>query len=84
MRNVKIKIRCDDNVVSITLAHPQADIGANNDFSLETISINNVPNDIDNSTVIRLVNQSAYFPDNTERRNEFDYSELIPGKIIRQ
>ena len=84
MRSIKLKTTCHGNVVTTTLAHPGAELGDFRNATLQIRQINNVPNGMELSGVIRLFEQTAdvsalFGP----QRLEFDFRELGVGRLIK-
>lgn len=83
MKTLKLKTTCRGNHVHTTLAHPLAPIGDNHDSSVQIRQINNIPDNVDHYQVIRLFNGTCDMSPFTNRRLEFDFSELGIGRILR-
>ena len=83
MRSIRLKTTCTGNHVHTTLAHPGAPLGDIRDASVQIRQVNNIPDGMELSGVIRLFEQTcdvtALFG---EQRLEFDFRELGTGKII--
>ena len=85
MRTVMLKTNAKIVPAQTTLAHPGAKPGNYRDASIQIRQINNVPEEIKASELIKLFSRTADLTwlNNKPGRFEFDFSELREGKIIR-
>ena len=83
MRSLKLKTTCHGNHVHTELANPQAPLGDMRDASVQIRQVNNIPDGVDNYEVIRLFNGTCDMSPFTNRRMEFDFSELGIGVILK-
>lgn len=78
----RLKLKCTEGTQGkLLLQHPLAKPGF--DGRVQTFEITNIPDNIQDSEVIRLANLTVFYFPNKAGRWSFDFSELGEGIIIR-
>lgn len=85
MKSITIKTLCGNNDASSTVTPNGSPLGNFRDASLQVRRVNNIPDDVHPSAVIRAFKETIDISwlDGKDGRLEFDFSELGNGKIIR-
>lgn len=83
MKSLKLKTTCHGNHVHTELANPLAPLGDLREASVQIRQINNIPDDVDHYQVIKLFSGTCDISPFTNRRLEFDFSELGIGRIVK-
>ena len=83
MKSLKLKTTCHGNHVHTELANPHAPLGDLRCASVQIRQVNNIPENVDHHEVVRLFSGTCDMSPFTDRRLEFDFTELGIGKIVR-